>query len=85
MEYTVFGFYEDNGQRAGFQVEADNPDEAEAKACAEADDGFQAVVVLDGSHQAKEDRESICGAETWQKIYGDRFDEWRREHHPEED
>lgn len=73
MKYTIFGFYEDNGQRAGFSVEADDPNRAEAIACAKAEREFQAVAVLEGEHTSVEDTGEVCGAKSWREVYPDLF------------
>lgn len=66
-KYTVFGFYEDNNQRAGFHVEAKNPDHAEKRAIkiASVDMGgdFVPVVVLGGYIQALDTENSSISRE----------------------
>jgi len=49
-DYTVVGFYTDTLQRFLTYIDhADTPEDAEAKALAEADDGVRIVAVFDGT------------------------------------
>lgn len=62
IKYTVFGYYADNDQRAGFEVTATSPDEAEDKAAkrgALCGGDFRTCAVLKGKHRACESREYI--------------------------
>lgn len=62
--YSVFGFYSDNDQRAGFQVQAASPDQAEKTAIrqgAKNEGEFVPVVVLEGDHRAVDTKEYIKG------------------------
>lgn len=58
--WSVFGIYEDNMQRCGFSVEAEDPDGAELAAREAANEGsggtsrLWVAAVLEGSHSAQD-------------------------------